>query len=85
MNFFIYLKYVWCDFGVSNISFLWVVEASALTLNRSRVGFQWALPGVVVGVVMPFSVSVSYALKFLVSDVVVSIGVWSFSVDALLS
>ncbi len=34
---------------------------------------------------MPFSVSVGDALELLVSDVVVSVGVWSTSVDAFLS
>ena len=53
--------------------------------SRSWVGLEWALPGVVVGVVVPFSVSVGNALKLLVSNVVVSVGVWSWSVDALLS
>ena len=51
----------------------------------SWVGLEWALPGVVVGVVVPFSVSVGNALKFLVSDVVVGVGVWSTSVDTFLS
>ena len=51
----------------------------------SWVSFEWAFPGVVVSIVVPFSVSVSDALKFFVSDVVVSVGVWSSSVDTLLS
>ena len=34
---------------------------------------------------MPFSVSISNALELLISDVVVGIGVWSKSVDTLLS
>jgi len=53
--------------------------------RRSWVGLEWALPGVVVGVVMPFSVSVGNALELLVSDIVVSVGVWSWSVDTLLT
>ena len=52
---------------------------------RSGVSLEWALPGVVVGIVVPLSISVGYAFKFLISDVVVSIGVWSLSVDAFLS
>ena len=51
----------------------------------SWVGLEWALPGVVVSVVVPLSVSIGHALELLVSDVVVSVGVWSASVDALLS
>ena len=51
----------------------------------SRVGLEWALPGVVVGIVVPFSVSVGDALELLVSDIVVSVGVWSWSVDTLLT
>ena len=51
----------------------------------SRVGLQWALPGVVVSIVVPLSVSVGDALQFLVSDIVVGVGVWSLSVDSLLS
>ena len=50
---------------------------------RSWVGLEWALPGVVVGIVVPLSVSVGDALELLVSNVVVSIGVWSWSVDTL--
>ena len=53
--------------------------------QRSWIGLEWALPGVVVGVVVPFSVSVGNALELLVSDVVVSVGVWSWSVDTFLS
>ena len=53
--------------------------------GSSRVGLEWALPGVVVGVVMPFSVSIGDALELLVTDVVVSVGVWSWSVDTLLT
>ena len=52
---------------------------------RSWVGLEWALPGVVVGVVVPLSVSVGDALELLISDVVIGVGVWSWSVDALLS
>ena len=51
----------------------------------SRVGLEWALPGVVVSIVVPFSVSVGNTLELLVSDVVVSVGVWSSSVDTFLS
>ena len=51
----------------------------------SWVGLEWALPGVVVSIVVPFSVSIGDALELLVSDVVVGVGVWSSSVDALLS
>ena len=51
----------------------------------SWVGLEWALPGVVVGVVMPFSVSIGNALELLVTDVVVGVGVWSGSVNALLT
>ena len=53
--------------------------------QHSWVGLEWALPGVVVGVVVPFSVSVGNALELLISDVVVSVGVWSWSVDTFFS
>ena len=53
--------------------------------SRSWVGLEWALPGVVVGVVVPFSVSIGNALQLLVSDIVVSVGIWSWSVDTLLT
>ena len=53
--------------------------------TRSWVGLEWAFPGVVVSVVVPFSVSVGHALELLISDVVVGVGVWSSSVDSLLS
>ena len=53
--------------------------------SRSWVGLEWALPGVVVGVVVPFSVSVGNAFQLLVSDIVVGVGVWSWSVDTLLT
>ena len=51
----------------------------------SWVSFEWAFPGVVVGVVVPFSVSVSNTLELLISDVVVGVGVWVWSVDTFLS
>ena len=51
----------------------------------SWVSFEWAFPGVVVSIVVPFSVSISNALELLISDVVVSVGVWSWSVDTLFS
>ena len=53
--------------------------------HHSWVGLEWAFPGVVVGIVVPFSVSVGDALELLVSDVVVSVGIWSLSVDTFLS
>ena len=53
--------------------------------QHSWIGLEWALPGVVVGIVVPFSVSVGNALELLVSDVVVSVGVWSWSVNTLFS
>ena len=53
--------------------------------RRSGVGLEWAFPGVVVGIVVPFSVSVGNALELLISDVVVGVGVWGSSVDTLLS
>ena len=53
--------------------------------TSSWVGLEWAFPGVVVSIVVPFSVSVGDALEFLVSDVVVSVGVRSASVDTFLS
>ena len=56
-----------------------------MSRRRSWVGLEWALPGVVVGVVVPFSVSVGNALELLVSDIVVSVGVGSWSVDTLLT
>ena len=51
----------------------------------SWVSLEWALPGVVVGVVVPLSVSVGDALELLISDVVVGIGIWSVSVDTFLT
>ena len=51
----------------------------------SWVSLKWALPGVVVSIVMPFSVSIGNTLKLLISDIVISVGVWSESVDTLLS
>ena len=54
-------------------------------LACSWVSFQWALPGVVVGVVVPFSVSVGNAFQLLVSNVVVGISVGSASVDSFFS
>ena len=53
----------------------------------SGVSLEGALPGVVVGVVMPFSVPVGNALEFFITDVVVSIGVRVVlvSVDTLLT
>ena len=62
-----------------------VPRLRALESWRSWVSLEWALPGVVVGVVMPLSVSVGNALELLISDVVVSVSVWSWSVDALLA
>ena len=53
--------------------------------QRSWVSFKWALPGVIVGIVVPLSVSVSDALELLISNVVISVGVGSWSVDALLT
>ena len=41
----------------------------------SRVGLERALPGVVVGVVVPLSVAVGNALQLLVADIVVGVGV----------
>ena len=52
-----------------------------LECKRSWVGLELAFPGVVVGIVVPFSVSISNAFKFLISDIVVSIGLWSWSID----
>ena len=53
--------------------------------TRSWVSFEWALPGVVVGVIVPFSVSIGNALEFFISDVIVGVSVWSKSVDTLLT
>ena len=61
------------------------MRRSSSFLSSSGVGLEWALPGVVVGVVMPLSVSVGNALELLVSDIVVGVGVWSWSVDTLLT
>ena len=58
---------------------------AASPLRRSWIGLEWALPGVVVSIVVPFSVSVGDTFEFLVSDIVVSVGVWSWSVDTLLT
>ena len=49
-------------------------ESHLWTLGCSRVGLEWALPGVVVSIVMPFSVSVGNALELLISDIVVGAG-----------
>ena len=62
-----------------------VVLLAERHLYCSWVGLEWAFPGVVVGVVMPFSVSVGDAFELLVSNVIVSIGVWVESVDTFLS
>ena len=51
----------------------------------SWVSFEWAFPGVVVSIVVPFSVSVSDALELLISDVVVGVGVRSRSIDTFLT
>ena len=51
----------------------------------SWVGFEWAFPGVVVSIVVPFSVSVGDALELFISDVVVGISIWVWSIDAFLS
>ena len=51
----------------------------------SWVSFEWAFPGVVVSIVVPFSVSISNALELLISDIVVGIGVWVWSIDTFLS
>ena len=51
----------------------------------SGVGLEGALPGVVVGIVVPFSVPVGDALQLLVTNIVVRVGVGSLSVDSLLS
>ena len=51
----------------------------------SWVSLEGALPGVVVGVVVPLSVSVGDAFQLLVSNVVVGISVRSASVDSLFS
>ena len=51
----------------------------------SWVSFEWAFPGVVVSIVVPFSVSIGNALELLISDIVVGIGVWVWSIDTFLS
>ena len=51
----------------------------------SWVSFEWAFPGVVGSIVVPFSVSISNALELLISDIVVGIGVWVWSIDTFLS
>ena len=51
----------------------------------SWVSFEWAFPGVVVSIVVPFSVSVGNALELFVSNIVVGIGVWVWSIDTFLS
>ena len=61
------------------------MRRSSSFLSSSGVGLEWALPGVVVGVVMPLSVSVGNALELLVSNIVVGVGVWVWSVDTFLS
>ena len=61
------------------------MSLSRVDLRRSWVGLEWALPGVVVSIVMPFSVSVGNALELLVSNIVVSVGVWVESVDTFFS
>ena len=65
--------------------FIKSVNNSSTAQQHSWVGLEWALPGVVVGVVVPFSVSVGNALELLISDVVISVGVWSWSVDTFFS
>ena len=61
------------------------MSSGRVDLRRSWVGLEWALPGVVVSIVVPFSVSVGNALELLISNVVVGVGVWSLSVDTLLT
>ena len=51
----------------------------------SGISFEWAGPGVVVCIVMPFSVSIGNAFELKISDIVISVSVWSLSVDSLFS
>ena len=51
----------------------------------SWVSLEWALPGVVVSIIVPFSVSIGDALELLISDVVVGVSIWVWSIDAFLS
>ena len=51
----------------------------------SRVSFEWAFPGVVVSIVVPFSVSISDAFELLVSNIVVGVSIWMWSIDTFLS
>ena len=55
------------------------------TSYRSWVSLEWAFPGVVVSIVVPFSVSVRNALELLISNIVVSVGIWVESVDTFFS
>ena len=68
---------------LSNIMFNYGTRRDRL--GCSWVSFQWALPGVVVGVVVPFTVSIGNAFKLLVSNVIVGVSVGSSSVDAFFS
>ena len=52
---------------------------------RSGVGLQRTFPGVVIGIIMPFSVSIRNALELLVSNIVVGVSVGSWSVDSFFS
>ena len=51
----------------------------------SWVSLEWAFPGVVVSIVVPFSVSISDAFELFVSNIVVGVGIWMWSIDTFLS
>ena len=53
--------------------------------RRSGVGLEWAFPGVVVSIVVPFSVSISDTFELFVSNIVVGVGIWMWSIDTFLS
>lgn len=51
----------------------------------SNFELEWIFPGVVVSVVVPFSVPVGNALQLLISDVIVCVVVGSWSIDFFLT
>ena len=44
----------------------------------SVVGLEWASPGVGGGIVFPLSVSISFALEFLLSDILIGVSLGFF-------
>ena len=49
-----------------------------MSSHGSVISLEWACPGVSGGIILPFSVSVSFALEFLFSDVFISVSLSIF-------